>query len=181
MTLAEAKRKVLMILDEYSSGGTITVDADIMNKMNDFFDMAQKDANNAKPMIKAATISLNGGFVTLPGNFREQFRNWKDGKIWKTYPVIGGKLYATDTGNIVMEYFANPDTIDINTPDTYEFEVTDDVANCLPYYVAAQQLITDLVVDYGAIWNMYLYHKQALDTTLPSAGASGGKVRQALF
>jgi len=181
MTLGEAKTKVLMILDEYSSGGSITEDADIMNKMNPFFDMAQKDANNAKPMIKAVSLSLNGGFVNLPGNFREQFRIWKDGKLSKTYPVIGGKLYATDTGNVVLEYFANPDTIDANTPDSYEFEVAEDVANCLPYYVAAQQLITDLVVDYGAIWNMYLYHKQMLDTSKPSAGVAGARVVQSLF
>jgi len=181
MTLAEAKRKVLMILDEYSSGGTITTDQDIMNKMNDLFDMAQKDANNVKPMIKATTLSLNGSFVNLPGNFKEQYRIWKDGTLGHTYPVIGGKMYSADKGNIVLEYFAVPDTIDMNTPDTYEFEVAEDVANCLPFYVAAQQLITDLVVDYGAIWNMYLYHKSALDTSKPSAGTSGARVVQSLF
>jgi len=181
MTLGEAKRKVLMILDEYSSGGSITADQDIMNKMNDFFDMGQKDVNNIKPIIRATTISLNGGFVALPGDFKEQFRIWKDGKVTDGYPIIGGKLYSENTGDVILEYFAVPDTIDMNTPDTYNFEVAEDAANCLPYYVAAQQLITDLVVDYGAIWNMYLYHAQQIDKTLPSAGTSGGRVRQTLF
>lgn len=36
MTLGEGKRKVLMLLDEYSSGGELTVDEDIEKKMADF-------------------------------------------------------------------------------------------------------------------------------------------------
>ena len=41
MTLGEGKRKVLMLLDEYSSGGELTVDEDIEKKMADFFATAQ--------------------------------------------------------------------------------------------------------------------------------------------
>jgi hypothetical protein len=52
MTLGEGKRKVLMIIDEYSSGGTLTKDDDINLKMNDFFDLAQRDVANHKPILK---------------------------------------------------------------------------------------------------------------------------------
>ena len=41
MTLGEGKRKVLMLLDEYSSGGERTVDEAIEMKMADFFEPAQ--------------------------------------------------------------------------------------------------------------------------------------------
>lgn len=181
MNLGDGKRKVLMLLDEYSSGGEITADVDINNKMNDFFDMAQKEMANYKKIIRETEIELDGSeFEELPEDFVDYFRIWKNGKLTDLYPVIGGKIYTKgQTGTILIEYFAMPQTIDADTPDTYEFEVTEDAANCLPFYVAAQQLITDLVVDYSALWNMYLTHRNALNITLPSSGKT--VVRQNLY
>lgn len=182
MKLSDGKRKVLMLLDEYSSGGDITIDEDINAKMNDFFDMAQKEMAGYKRIVREVTITLDGrSEYELPADFASYFRIWKDGRLYKLYPVRQGKLIATagERGDLVVEYFAMPQTIDPDTDESYEFEVSEDAANCLPFYVAAQQLITDLVVDYSALWNMYLTHRSALDVSLPSAGS--GSVRQALF
>ena len=57
MTLGEGKRKVLMLLDEYSSGGELTVDEDIEKKMADFFDTAQKDMASFKRIIRTQEIT----------------------------------------------------------------------------------------------------------------------------
>ena len=182
MKLEDGKRKVLMILDEYSSGGELTIDEDINNKMNDFFDMAQKDMANYKRIVREVTITLDGSTEhELPANFVSYFRIWKNGRITKLYPVRQGKLIsaAGEYGELIVEYFAMPETITPETDNSYEFEVSEDAADCLPFYVAAQQLITDLVVDYSAIWNMYLQHRAALDTSLPSGGSCS--VRNALF
>lgn len=188
MTLGDGKRKVLMLLDEYSSGGEITIDEDIKNKMNDFFDMAQKDIANVKPVIKEIVINIAAGSISdgeilceLPSDFKSYFRIWKKGKLVSPYPVRSGKLIAPkgETGAIIVEYFAYPRTIDTATGDNYIFEVAEDAANCLPFYVAAQQFITDLVVDYRALWDMYLMHKQALSPSLPSGGRAS--VRQSLY
>ena len=43
MTLGEGKRKALMLMDEYSSSGVLTVDEDLELRMADFFDLAQKN------------------------------------------------------------------------------------------------------------------------------------------
>lgn len=182
MTFGDGKRKVLMLLDEYSSGGEITQDIDINNKMADFFDMAQKDMAQFQPIIAKTEITLDADdrFTDLPAGFLRYYRVWKDGVIWKKYPVIDGQMYTKgESGTIVLEYVKQPETINSNTLDTYEFEVNEAAANCLPFYVAAQQLITDLVVDYSALWNMYLTHRAALPDCLPSTGT--GRVRQALF
>lgn len=181
MNLGDGKRKVLMLLDEYSSGGEITSDVDINNKMNDFFDMAQKEMANYKRIIRKVEVEFDGSkFADLPEDFVDYFRIWKNGKLADLYPIIDRQMYVKgQMGTVLVEYFASPQTIDTETPDTYEFEVTEDAANCLPFYVAAQQLITDLVVDYSAIWNMYLTHRNALDITLPSSGKT--LLRQNLF
>ncbi|MBO4914670.1 MAG: hypothetical protein J5449_05625, partial [Oscillospiraceae bacterium] len=67
MTLNEGKRKVLMLLDEYSSGGAVEFDADIDVRMNDFFDAAQKDIAQWQPIVRRAEVTLDGtGQQELP-------------------------------------------------------------------------------------------------------------------
>lgn len=183
MTLGEGKRKVLMLLDEYSSGGEITVDSDINKKMADFFDIAQKEMAGYKRIIRCVTLkpdSTAAGY-DLPERFADVFRVWKNGYLTNRYAVIDGKIVFPqgDTMERKLEYFAHPMTITPETPDDYEFEVAEDAANCLPFFVAAQHLLVDLVVDYSALWNIYLAMRSALDTSLPASG--GGGVRQALF
>lgn len=184
MTLGEGKRKVLMLLDEYSSGGELTADEDIGKKMADFFDIAQKDMANRKRIIRTREIALTGegerALYDLPEDFSGAFRVWKDGRL-KQYPIVGGKLMAgqKETGTLTLEYFAEPSTIGPDTEDSYEFEVSEDAAACLPFFVAAQQIMPDLVVDYSAFLNTYYAMRSALDVRLPGSGAPG--VRQALF
>ena len=56
MTLDDGKRKVLMLLDEFSSGGELTEDADINNKMADFVDIAQKEMAGYKKIIRSVKV-----------------------------------------------------------------------------------------------------------------------------
>ena len=181
MTLGEGKRKVLMLLDEYSSGGEVSSDEDINKKMSDFFDMAQKEMAGYKKIIRSIVMKPDAAGNALPERFADVFRVWKSGNLTNRYAVIGGKIYFPegDTTERILEYFAYPETITQDTADSHVFEVTEDAANCLPFFVAAQHLLPDLVVDYGAFWNIYLNMRAALDITLPSAGTGG--VRQALF
>ena len=183
MTLGEGKRKVLMLLDEYSSGGELTQDVDINHKMADFFDTAQKEMAGYKKIIRSVKLIPDGTGegCELPKDFADVFRIWKNGGLSNRYAVISGKMVFPkgDTAERLLEYFARPASITQKTPDDYEFEVSEDAANCLPFFVAAQHLLPDLVVDYGAFWNTYLAMRAALDISLPAAG--GGGVRQMLF
>lgn len=183
MTLGEGKRKVLMLLDEYSAGGTVTKDADIDKKMADFFDMAQKEIAGYRRIIRSEEIKPDGSGrgYPLPEEFQKLFRVWRAGRLESSFPVVAGKLMTRpgDDAVLTVEYFARPKTIGPETPDEHEFEVDEEAANCMPYFVAAQHLLPDLVVDYSAFWNMYLTMRAALDVSLPEAG--GGRVRQALF
>lgn len=189
MTLGDGKRKVLMLIDEYSSGGTITEDKDLNLRMADFFDLAQKDVCNYRKIIRMFTPngdypgnSPAEGMVAckLPSNFRSPFRVWKNGKLTSKYAFTSNEILIPENeiGSVVVEYIAIPDTITQDASDDYEFEVDEDAAACMPYYVAAQQLIVDLVVDYQPLLDMYNRMVAALDTSLPS---SGGGIRQAFY
>ena len=177
MTLGEGKNKVLKLIDEYSSGGTITPDEDINLKMNDFFDIAQKQVAQIKKLVKSKKISYTPGKRTEwkpPGDFLQVCRIWRNGKPANSrYRWMAGKIVipAGETAELELEYFASPATIDADTGDDYEFEVAEDAAQALPYFVAAQQLIVDLVVDSGPLLNMYNIMLSALDTRPPGGGA----------
>lgn len=184
MTLGEGKRRVLMLLDEYSNGGEVSADEDIRLKMADFFDMAQKDMANYKRIIRARELTRGGSGGSmyswlLPEDLSEVFRVWQDGRCTSGWAVVGDRLVTRKADEVTLEYFALPASLGPDTPDGYEFEVSEDAAACLPFFVAAQQLMSDLVVDYGAFYNTYLQMRSALDTSLPESGFGG--VRQALF
>ncbi len=181
MTLEDGKRKVLMLLDEYSTAGSLTVDADIDAKMNDFFDIAQKDVAQWQPIQRRAALELDGtGEQSLPEDVMRALKLTRDGKRARGFEVLDGKLLypAGTTGSVTLDYVARPATIAQETPDEHAFEVSEEAAACLPFFVAAQQLLPDLVIDYGAFYNIYLQMRGALrqDTAL-----TGGGLRQALY
>jgi len=177
MTLGDGKRKVLTLIDEYSSGGQVTADEDIGAKMADFFDMAQKQVANIKRIVHLYTVPRAAGVTeyAMPEDYLRTYRVWRDGETsgsryrWKNGKII---IPETDDAAIIeVEYFASPTTIDADTPDTYAFEVEEDAAQCMPFFVAAQQLIVDLVVDYSALLGMYNMMLSTVDTKLPGSGA----------
>lgn len=181
MTLGEGKRKVLMIIDEYSSGGSLTVDEDINLKMNDFFDLAQRDVCQHKPILKSTEVQLQraaGSYqeIDLPQRFKKLYRVWYDDRlITNRVKLRAGKLLLPNlgSGRAVVEYTAHPAPIDANTPEGYEFEVAEDAAACMPYYVAGLQLLVDLVIDYTPPVGLYDRMLAKLDTSLPGSGNGG--------
>lgn len=178
MTLGEGKNKVYMLLDEHSAGGEVEHDADIELKMVWFFDIAQKMVAQIKRIVKQRKITPVSGKTeyAMPSDFMGVYRVWRDGRpatdryMWRgdNKIVIPGR----DAGReILVEYFAIPATIPADAGDEYEFEVAEDAAQCMPYYVAAQQLLPDLVMDYNGMLTMYQMHVGQLDTTIPGQGA----------
>ena len=184
MTLGEGKRKARKLLDEYSSAGEITVEEDLENRMTDLFDLAQKDIATVKKLYKVAKLTLDGSgeLYELPKDMVELVSVRREGEITARYDIIGGKLMAQkdDVGELLIEYAAIPETIPADAGDDYEFEVAEDAANCLPYYVAAHCLLAELVTDFSPYWQIYLQKKAQLLPTVRRSG-SGCGVRQVLY
>ena len=180
MTLGEAKRKTLMLLDEYSLDGALRLDADLSARMNDFFDLAQRDMAAWQPIMRRARVTLDGtGDMALARDVARVIRIRRNGRNASDCEAEGARLIFRrgDTGTVTLDYIAAPTPITPQTPDDYVFEVSDAAAGCLPYFVAAQQLVADLVVDYGAFYNLYLQSRALLPrTSMPGAG-----LRQTLY
>lgn len=159
MTLGEAKTKVYMLLDEHSAGGEIEHDEDIEKKMTAFFDTAQKMLAQVKRIVREYVLPLEEGRTAyeMPPDFSAVRAVWADGRnVTRRARWRAGMLTApAGAAEVRVEYFAVPGTIPENAPDGYAFEIAPDACECMPYYVAAQQLLPDLVMDYGAMLQMY--------------------------
>lgn len=184
VTLGEGKEKVYMLLDEHSAGGEIEHDEDIELKMTRFFDTAQKQLSQIKKILKVKKITADAAKTeyAMPSDFRSLYRIWRDGvSVTNRYRWRGGKLIIPerDAGkSFVVEYFANPATIPEDADDSYEFEIEEDACECMPFFVAAQQLLPDLVMDYGSMLSMYSQAVGLLDTRIPG---DNNRINQAFF
>jgi len=185
MTLEEGKRKVYELLDEYGEAGE-GVDGDMAAKMNDLFDIAQKEIAQRQKILRFYTVERSAGQTEypMPGDFLRLRRLWIDGEISRRrYVWRGGSIVipAEDGAeSFEAEYFAAPATITPETEDSYVFEVREDACQAMPFFVAGMVLSSDLVQDAGIYLNLYQQMVQNLDTTLP--GENGGAaLRQTLF
>lgn len=186
LTLGDGKRQALMLMDEYSSGGVRSEDKDIDLRMVDFFNNAQRNVAAYQRIVREFTPPKQEGASGLvecpmPEDFNGRFRVWRSGKTtrkyrWKQRAIL---IPAEELGTVTVEYFARPAVIPQDAPDSYPFEVSEEGAACMPFFVAAQQLMVDLVVDYKPLLEIYDRMLSALDTRLPEAG--GGGVRQTLY
>lgn len=184
MTFGEGKNKVYMLLDEHSAGGSVDHDEDIELKMAGFFDICQKNLAQIRRIVKAETIQREKGktLYEMPKNFSALRRIWRNGVVaTRRYKWMAGKMIIPedDTGEITVEYYAMPKTIDSQTKDTEEFEIAEDAAQCMPFFVAAQQLAVDLVVNTNVLLNLYDRMVMNLPRGIP--GESGGGMRQTFY
>lgn len=168
MTLEEGKRKVYKLLDEYGTGDGM--DDDLMEKMNDFFDTAQKDVAKISQIVRTIEMS-GGGRHPMPQDFLAVHRVWQSGKdITRRCTWRAGELVLGENETVELDYFALPDTIGENTPDSYEFEVREDACEAMPFYVAAMVLSSDLVQDAQIYLELYEQAKRNLSGGVPGGG-----------
>ena len=184
MTLGEGKEKVYMLLDEHSAGGTVEHDPDLELKMVRFFDTAQKMLAQVRKIVKTRRIVPRPGQTeyAMPPDFRNLYRIWRDGvPATRRYHWRRARLVVPPgdgAQEILVEYFAYAPDIPPDAGDDYEFELAPDAAECMPFYVAAQHLLPDPVLDYDAMLRLY---REAVDRLDPSLPDDDRRVAQRLF
>lgn len=171
MTLGQGKRRVLMLMDEYSTNGTPQSDADIKAKMAPFFDAAQKDVAKVRKIVKSYELQIpvmasgTAQPVDMPADFAEIVAVRSSGRPY--YPDWRTQTSAYfEAGSYEIAYAATPPTIPDDAPEEYKFAVDEESAECMPWYVCAMQLINDPIADYTAAMNRYYQMLASLGTTV---------------
>lgn len=165
MTLKEMKQKTLRLIEEINEGNSyLTDDPDISAKINDVINQIQNELSRLKK-IPAKTVEeiTDEKTYTMSDDMYQVF------KITgcPTFDIIGKDIIFPEDfeGEVTIYYYKYPERITDTTTDNYEFELSDDALEIMPYGVAADLLKSDVSNAYGNIYaQRYEQMKQQLDS-----------------
>lgn len=158
MTLAEMKKKVLRLIEEISDTNVnYTDDPDIAAKLNDVIQQVQVEVCRMKKIPAIYTEAFDTFTIidlrTLPSFYQLEYMSYLDAEGNEAeYNLFGTYAEFPKPGSINAYYYKYPERITDDTPDTYEFELSEDALEVLPYGVAADLLKSDISNEYGKIY-----------------------------
>ena len=142
MTLGEAKRKIMIELDESGEGSALENINDYAVKLPDIFNTVIKElAMFCKPVEKVMDIVVEDGYYTKPEDCYVVKAIYKNNKR-ATFSIVADRIII-DNGEYKMLYEALPANIDEETDDEYEFEIDVDCQEAMIHGVCAQLCIND--------------------------------------
>ena len=171
MTLLEMKKKVLGLIEEVNPNNELlTDDPDIATKINEVINQIMFELARYKKLPKYVEIPVTeGGIITFADIERECgyeiYQLGTVGGVRYVPKASGTVIKALESGTAEIECYVYPERITEKTKDkAYEFELTPDVLEVMPYGVAADLLKSDVSADYGNVYaTRYESMKQMID------------------
>lgn len=183
MTLKEMKKKVLQLIEEIDeSDEELTNDPDIAAKLNSVINQVQFELARMKKITANVTkeVKANEMFdlCTIKDFYQlMHLRIVSNDKEETDYELFDNILIPEEDGTALILYYRYPEAITDETPDTYEFELSQDALEIMPYGVAADLLKSDVSTNYGAVYSQrYETMLQRLDPrySMGTISISGG-------
>jgi len=151
MTLGEMKKKVLSLIEEIdTTQAPLTSDPDIAEKLpyvinqiqNELARMKKINAKETKAVQENDTLDL----ATLDKFYQLNVIRGVD------FDSVEQFVTFIENGVADIYYYKYPTTIDKETSDDFEFELSGDALEIMPYGVAADLLKSDVSNGYGQIY-----------------------------
>lgn len=172
MTLLEIKKKVLQLIEEISDNANLTDDPDIKAKLNSVINMVQFELARMKKIPAFVQREVKAGEV-VDMNTLENFYQLRLIRFTGDCDLIENLATFLNDGTADIYYYRYPVAITDDTPDTYEFELSLDALELLPYGVAGDLLKSDVSAQYGAVYSQrYETMLQRLDSRYSLGGIS---------
>lgn len=170
MTLTEMDNKVLSLIEELNPNSTaLTDDPDIAAKKRDVTNQILFELARMKKIPKYVEIAVNKGDLLSFADIERECG-------YEIYQVslIGGVNYVPkadgtvfkilESGTAEIDVYVYPERITPKTKGSYEFELSADALEIMPYGIAADLLKSDVSAEYGTIYaTRYESMKQMLD------------------
>ncbi len=159
MTLKEMKVKVLALIEELNPDSTLlTDDPDISTKLNGVINQVMFELARMKkiPATATETVTANEMFdMNELDNFYQlrllRFKN--EAGEDASYEMIENMVIFPENGTATFFYYKYPELITDTTKDNYEFELSQDALEIMPYGVAGDLLKSDVSTEYGTIYS----------------------------
>ena len=179
MTLKEMKVKVLALIEELNEESQfLTEDPDIATKINSVINQVMYELARIKKIPKYFEMDVNNGDIIEFSNFEDEcgYEVYQVAKVYgvKNSPKANGTVFKVlESGTMEVECFVYPELITSKTNDSYEFELSADILEIMPYGIAADLLKSDVSSEYGTVYaTRYESMKQMLDTRYHTASIS---------
>lgn len=163
MTLEEMKKKVLALIEEIDTSEAMTSDPDIEAKLpyvinqiqNELARMKKINAKVTKEVVENESLDL----ATLDNFYQLNVIRGVD------FDSVEQFITFLEEGTADIYYYKYPTTIDETTDNSFEFELSNDALEIMPYGVAADLLKSDVSNNYGQIYAAR--YKEMLQTLDP--------------
>ena len=159
MTLLEMKKKVLGLIEELNPNSEhLTDDPDISTKINDVINQIMFELARFKKIPKYVELAVNAGDVIEFADIEKEcgyeiYQLGLVGGIDHVFKADGTVIKVLSGGTAEIDCYVFPERITEKTKDkAYEFELTNDVLEIMPYGIAADLLKSDVSTNYGAVY-----------------------------
>lgn len=183
MTLLDMKYKVLRLIEEANPNNeNLTDDPDIAMKINDVINQILYELARFKKIPRYMEFEVTKGETI---DF-ERLEKECGSEIYQVSNVCGIDFQYKADGTIIkvledgvaeIECYIYPERITEKTKKNYEFELSPDALEIMPYGVAADLLKSDVSTNYGAVYaERYESMILRLDSrySMPSVTFEGG-------
>lgn len=159
MTLLDIKKKVLGLIEELNPDSEyLTDDPDIATKFNEVTNQVLFELARHKKIPKYVEMDVSEGDVI-------EFADIEKACGYEIYQInlvcgvsyvpkaSGTVLKVLESGTAEIDVFVYPERITEKTKDkAYEFELSPDVLEIMPYGIAADLLKSDVSAEYGSVY-----------------------------
>lgn len=171
MTKLEMKKRVLALIEEVNPDSEyLTDDPDIQAKSDYVTNQIMFELARLKKIPKYFEMTVSAGDILTFAEFEQECGY----EIYQLKNICGvaftpkadGTVFKMLEGGVAeVEVYVYPEAITEKTKDkAYEFELSNDVLNIMPYGIAADLLKSDVSAEYGKIYaDRYEAMKQMLD------------------
>lgn len=170
MTLLEMKKKVLAMIEEINpNSALLTDDPDIAAKINEVTNQIMFELARLKKIPKYVEMDVAAGDMLTFEDIGNEvgydiYQLGTIGGVAHTFKANGTMVKVLEDGKAEIDCFVYPERIAEKTPNSYEFELSADALEIMPYGVAADLLKSDVSTEYGTIYaTRYESMKQQLD------------------
>lgn len=159
MNLKEMKIKVFGLIEELNPDSEfLTDDPDLATKVNEVINQVMYELARMKKISKYVEMEVTEGDLIDFADIEKKCGN----EVYQISMVSGVNFVPKGNGTILkilesgtaeIDCFVYPDRITEKTKDkAYEFELTADALEVMPYGVAADLLKSDVSAEYGNIY-----------------------------
>jgi hypothetical protein len=159
MTLTELKKKVLGMIEEVSPNRPeLTEDPDIATKFNDVTNQVMFELARMKKIPKYVEMEVSEGDTVTFEDIEKAcgYDIYQLGNICGVNyepKADGTVLKIRESGTIEINCYVYPERITEKTKGSYEFELSPDALEIIPYGIAADLLKSDVSAEYGSIYS----------------------------